>query len=224
MLLLGAVQRRAVLSAALAAALSSRPRAAEADMFSLSALPVNSRLREQLEASLRPPVRALPRRNMPLEFAVLLMRTSYQVADDMDFMAMNDFQKQFFVLRQAEWEGYKKELPNLMQGDLSDPAYFDFISFAQYATLTAGMRSAPQVFEELIDANGTSVVVTRPLDLADNTLLPQVYAERVGTALLSKLCEKYAAIAPRAPSPSETLTSARILEEVKNIAGERCGI
>jgi hypothetical protein len=33
------------------------------------------------------------------------------------------------------------------QGDLSDPLYFDFISFAQFATLSEEMLRGRQVFE-----------------------------------------------------------------------------
>lgn len=82
-----------------------------------------------------------------------------QVADDLDFVAMNKFQKDFFLLRQSEWDRYRKDLPNLQQGDLSDPAYFDFISFCQHATLAAEMSQGSQVFEELVNAEGTSQVL-----------------------------------------------------------------
>ena len=63
------------------------------------------------------------------------MRTSYKVADELDFVPMNEFQKDFFLLRQTEWDPYRKQLPKVTQGDLADPNYFDFISFAQYATI-----------------------------------------------------------------------------------------
>ena len=35
-----------------------------------------------LEEKLRPKVKALPRQRMDIDFAILLMRTSYQIADD----------------------------------------------------------------------------------------------------------------------------------------------
>lgn len=37
---------------------------------------------------------------------VLLLGT--QVCDELDFVAMDDFQKQFFLLRQDEWMNYKE--------------------------------------------------------------------------------------------------------------------
>ena len=33
------------------------------------------------------------------------------------------------------------------QGELADPLYFDFIAFAQYATICAAFAAAPQVFQ-----------------------------------------------------------------------------
>jgi hypothetical protein len=33
------------------------------------------------------------------------------------------------------------------QGELADPLYFDFIAFAQYATICAAFPEAPQVFQ-----------------------------------------------------------------------------
>ena len=56
-------------------------------------IPSNSRFRESLELSLRPKVRALPRRKIELDFAVMLMRTGYAVTDDLDFVPMDQFQK-----------------------------------------------------------------------------------------------------------------------------------
>lgn len=81
-----------------------------------------------------------------------------QVTDELDFVAMNKFQKDFFLFRQLEWERYRESYPSVQQGDLSDPAYFDFISFCQHATVASEMRSGSQVFEELVDAEGTSQV------------------------------------------------------------------
>ena len=35
----------------------------------------------------------------------------------------------------------------MRQGELADPLYFDFIAFAQYATICAAFPGAPQVFQ-----------------------------------------------------------------------------
>lgn len=34
-----------------------------------------------------------------------------QVCDELDFVPMDDFQKQFFLLRQDEWLDYKQNFP-----------------------------------------------------------------------------------------------------------------
>jgi hypothetical protein len=97
-----AAGRRSVLTAALTAALSLTPMspspavAAFGDM--LTALPQANRDWQRvgfLEEKLRPKVRALPRRRMDIDFAILLMRTSYQVADELDFMPMDAFREQY---------------------------------------------------------------------------------------------------------------------------------
>lgn len=212
------LSRRALFAGALLAS-SALPRAALADLpIALSALPlpIDSRARVGVEAFLRPKPRMLPRRRMDLDFAVLLMRTSYAVADELDFTPMNDFQRDFFLFRQKEWDGYKGALSGTQQGDLADPNYFDFISFAQYATLTASMRQGRTLFEELQDANGTSVLVARDGKLpSDNRELPALHARIVGERVLAALCDKY----PRlAPTPTATPTAAALREGVQQIA------
>eukprot|EP00966_Prymnesium_polylepis_P255360 5899900-Prymnesium_polylepis.1 len=74
------VARRAVVgvsTALLAALTSGPPRCADGAGLPLyfAALPEGSRIRESVELSLRPKVRALPRRQIEVDFAVMLMRT-----------------------------------------------------------------------------------------------------------------------------------------------------
>lgn len=40
---------------------------------------------------------------------------------------------QFFLFRQKEWEDYRETYPMgfVRQGELTDPNYFDFISYSQ---------------------------------------------------------------------------------------------
>lgn len=145
---------------------------------------------------MRPKPRLLPRGKIDQDFAVLLMRTSYQVADELDFMPMDEFQKDFFLLRQREWDVYREQLP-VTQGDLTDASYFDFISFTQYATIAEGMRAGRMNFQELIDSNGTTVMVTRAPPLpSDNAALPALHSERVGQVILDWICERYQKTAP----------------------------
>lgn len=68
---------------------------------------------------------------MELTFAVQLMRLSYAVVDDLDFVPMDEFQRDFFLFRQDEWEDYRGYHPTVMQGDLADPLYLDFIRYEQ---------------------------------------------------------------------------------------------
>ena len=212
------VSRRAA-AALLGAAATLRPHVAEATQAATQAaqllsLPAGSRARALLESKLRPPIKSLPRRTMSMPFAVKLMRTSYQVADDMDFMPMDVFQKRFFSFRQEEWEPYHSSLPRVTQGELSDPGYFDFISFAQYATIAAGMRDAVQVFEERVDADGMVQVVSRPQDLADNAALPSAHATRVGDVLLDFIIEDHPEYVPR---PRRGLSEAELLIAVQRL-------
>ena len=48
------------------------------------------------------------------------------------------------------------------EGVLTEPAYFDFISFVQYATITKTMKEPKMIFNELIDANGVLLLATEP--------------------------------------------------------------
>ena len=70
---------------------------------------------------------------MELQFAVQLMRNSYNAMDTLDFTPTDVFQRLQFLFRQNEWELYKKDHEAIMQGDLASPAYFDFISWVQFA-------------------------------------------------------------------------------------------
>ena len=79
------------------------------------------------------------------------MRSSYNALDDIDVVGMDQFQRDFFLIRASEYETYKSNLgPGMVQqGDLTDPYYFDFISFVQYKTINREIKNNPLfVFEE----------------------------------------------------------------------------
>ena len=84
-----------------------------------------------------------PRRKLEQDFAVLLMRSSYAAADELDFVAMDVFQKDFFMFRTSEYSDYLDALQGapMMQGDLRDIKYLDFISFAQHDTISSEVRT-----------------------------------------------------------------------------------
>lgn len=126
------------------------------------------------EDTLPPPIR-FPRRPMNTRFAVLLMQSGYKAAEDLKFVPMDAFQIKFWKLRQQLWPTYVKALaPSVVrQGDLSDPAYFDFVSAVQYMTLSVEFPKGQQAFEEYCATCPTSYrSVQRDASLADNASLP----------------------------------------------------
>jgi hypothetical protein len=74
---------------------------------------------------------------------------------------MDEFQKDFFLFRQSEWQDYRAEHPTVLQGNLNDPLYFDFISFAQYVVLSNSFKNAKDEFIEKNGAEGVSSVIRR---------------------------------------------------------------
>jgi len=209
------VERRSVVAAGLFASMALPPAA-----WSLPPLPAGSaadRLSRMLQSAVGPvrvKPQTLPRAKLENDFAVLLMRSSYSIADQLDYYPMDKFQQDQFLFRQDEWELYREALPGVQQGLLTEPAYFDFISFVQYATISKTMREPKMLFNELIDANGTSVVVTRPAELADDALLPVRLSERMGEAVLAWIDDRYSKIRPKVPS---VLTAAAVREGVQAI-------
>eukprot|EP00271_Cylindrocystis_brebissonii_P006415 TRINITY_DN19207_c0_g1_i1.p1 TRINITY_DN19207_c0_g1~~TRINITY_DN19207_c0_g1_i1.p1 ORF type:complete len:358 (+),score=30.69 TRINITY_DN19207_c0_g1_i1:262-1335(+) len=134
-----------------------------------------------------------PRKPLDLRLAVLLMRSSYEACDDLDFVPMDRFQGNFWKLRQREVEPYVQQYSPLKMrtGDLTDPLYFDFISFAQYATIANSMRVGEQVFEERLGVDGGVRVVRRDEQLRDNASLPKAFKTRVGDRVYEGLREGF---------------------------------
>eukprot|EP01038_Epipyxis_sp_PR26KG_P005762 gene5762-7953_t len=129
-----------------------------------------------------------------LQFAVQLMRQSYNATDELDCVAMDEFQKDFFLFRQNEWEDYRSKFKNMLQGDLADPAYFDFISFCQYAVISNKIRNGKSNFIEKFDANGNTRVVRRSPAENDQESLANIHESIVGEKLLQFILDKYPAI------------------------------
>mmetsp|Transcript_17541 Transcript_17541/g.37924 ORF Transcript_17541/g.37924 Transcript_17541/m.37924 type:complete len:408 (+) Transcript_17541:18-1241(+) len=162
----------------------------------------------RVERSLRPKPAKVLRPRMNLDFAVLLMRSSYNAVDELDVVAMDQFQRDFFLIRQAEYKPYADSLGAgaMVQGDLADPNYFDFISFAQYATIAREMADPATLFEEQqpveVRDGGPQrfekVVVKRDPSLLNGDLARR-HAELVGDAILDKLIEKFGETAAALP-------------------------
>lgn len=160
------------------------------------------------ERAFRPKPARVLRPRMNLDFAVLLMRSSYNAVDEIDIVAMDQFQKDFFLIRQAEYKYYADSLGAgaMQQGDLADPNYFDFISFAQYATISREIISPPVVFEEQQpvevpegEPQQFKQVVVRRDAAVRNSDLPRIHTEIVGSTILDKLIEKFGDTASAIP-------------------------
>lgn len=147
---------------------------------------------------LRPKPPKVLRSKLKLDFAVLLMRSSYNALDELDCVPMDQFQRDFFLLRQAEYQPYVNALgPGVVQqGDLVDPNYFDFISFAQYAAINREIKDPYSVFEEQQPVTVgedepqrfDTVVVKRTVEAER---LVERHGELVGAAVIDKFEEVF---------------------------------
>ena len=193
--------------------ISSVSASAGLSQSALAAPPLTAEEADNFQARLERGLRAKPakvlRQRMNIDFAVLLMRSSYNAVDQLDIVAMDQFQKDFFLIRQAEYKYYSDSLGAgvMQQGDLADPNYFDFISFAQYATLAREIVNPPYVFEEQQPVEvgedqpqKFDAVVVRRDPTIKNSDLPRIHTEIVGNAILDKLCEKFGATASAIPT------------------------
>ncbi|GMI44593.1 hypothetical protein TrCOL_g6454 [Triparma columacea] len=134
------------------------------------------------------------------------MRTSYAVLDEMDVVAMDQFQRDFFLFRSTYYEDYVNSLggPGVVkQGDLTDPNYFDYVSFAQYRTINYELDKPASIFKEQQpilpedqDFNSSSpttqfrdVLVRRPE--GDVKALPLIHSQRTGDAVLANIMDTF---------------------------------
>lgn len=144
---------------------------------------IKDSLYRYIELKSRPPYIGIPRNRLALQFAVQMMRSSYNTVDDLDFTPMDMFQKVFFLFRQSEWEDYKRYHTTVLQGDLSDPLYFDFISFCQYAVISDKIKNGQYEFFERVGADGELQRVTRNNSIL-NENLAKAHSDLVGDKLL----------------------------------------
>lgn len=174
------------------------------------------------------------RRKLSLDFAVLLMRSSYNALDEMDCVAMDQFQRDFFLIRVSEYETYTQNLGAGMvtQGDLTDPYYFDFISFAQYKTINREVtQDPPYVFEEQqvppegsseprMTPNGNArfvpVIVQRDPKLTNKMLIP-THQAKVGATILNKLEENFRDTDSKIPDVGYQPDSVKLLSGIRQI-------
>jgi hypothetical protein len=167
-----------------------------------------------IKRKLRPKPPKVLRRKLSQDFAVLLMRSSYNALDELDCVAMDQFQRDFFLIRSSDYQDYTRSLGDGMvqQGDLTDPYYFDFISFVQYRTINRELtQDPPFVFQEMQPAEQqqdnesdggktkfVSVIVRRDPRLTNNMLVP-VHSAKVGSAILDRLEDIFGSTDSRIP-------------------------
>lgn len=156
-----------------------------------------------------------PRKNLNRKFAVLLMRSAYDAADDLDFVAMDNFQVRFWKLRQSEVEPYTLQYSPLKvkYGDLTDPLYFDFISFAQFATISNEMKTGEVVFQEKNGADGELKTVRRDASIMQNSLLPLAFARKAGNHIYQRLLEGFEGENFNVPRPCPPTSDSKCLLE-----------
>jgi hypothetical protein len=130
-----------------------------------------------------------PRKPLEGAFAVLLLRSAYEAIDDVDMLPMDEFQATSWKFRASEWEPYKYlyEPLRIEQGKITDPLYFDFVTFVQMACASRAIPKAAKVFEERTGAEGLVTVVRRDPALMDNANLPEAIAERCGKKIYERL-------------------------------------
>lgn len=158
----------------------------------------------------------LARPTLDQEFAVLLMRAGYNVVDDLNFVAMDEFQARFFDIRSREWEKFIQTNLGMRQGIITDPRYFDFISYAQMLTIQSFIREPRTLFEEKFgdeDGNWGKRIVRRDLDLLET---PQdiLYAWRrgVGDRIYKKMLNT-----ARCPQPIESADAEALTRGISDI-------
>merc|ERR1712146_476305 len=82
-----------------------------------------------------------------------------------------------------------------MIGDLSDPQYFDFISFVQYAVINDQINLNRKVFEEAQGVFGDegdfeNKLIVRDPKMGDKDTIIKAHGERVGDMILEHLVEE----------------------------------
>ena len=89
----------------------------------------------RVERARRPKPAKVLRPRLNLDFAVLLMRSSYGAVDDIDIVSMTQFQQDFFLIRQAEYKPYADALGAgaMTQVNTNDNLVHFFILFISYA-------------------------------------------------------------------------------------------
>jgi len=120
----------------------------------------------------------------------------------------DEFQVKFWKLRQNEYSPYTVQYSPVIirPGQLTDPLYFDFINYIQYALLAKEMPKGRMVFEEFCEIEeecpGTRKrVVKRDQRLSDNSLLPAAMEAGIGDKIYFNLANGFEGLEFGAPKP-----------------------
>lgn len=153
----------------------------------------------------RPPSKdKVPRQNLALDFAVMLTRSSYIEAAQLEIIPVNQLERDLYLVRTAEYQPYVKAAAAsnsgstvVRQGDLTDPYYFDFMSGVQYMTINRAMHDPEKDYDQLepiMNDDGTQSTnfnkVSIHRALPDEMLIP-TYDARVGSTILSYMKDTY---------------------------------
>ena len=180
----------------------------------------------RFERSMRKKPPKVLRNKLNQDFAVLLMRSSYNALDELDCVAMDQFQRDFFLIRSAEYLPYINTLGpgSVKQGELQDPYYFDFISFAQYATIDREMTDPPIVFQEqqpveVGEGELQKFVPNVVRRTVDTKLLPIKHSEAVGNKILNRLNDIFSGTEAAIPTmkPGSKPDSELVLKALKQL-------
>ena len=152
----------------------------------------------------------------------MLMRSCYEAVDDLDFVPMDRYQIQFWKRRAAEQEAYLALFRGRPQqvsiGQLSEPQYFDFVSWTQMLATASAMAKGLVEFEELDpEAPGRAVLVRRPAGLEDNASLPLAFRERAGELLLDKMRGGFEGLECDVPEVGRGDPPERVLEKCRRL-------
>lgn len=204
-------KRRVVCSA-----LSTLPRSQILRLIAISLSFTHGRSAQALQLYLPPPPAPVPfpRKSLDQVFAVLLLRSGYEAVDQLNFIPMDEFQKLFWKLRQSYYEGYKLQYDPIpiVQGDLTDAKYFDFIAFAQTATVAQETPKGKQIFKEYCEdcPDGTKIVRRAP-ELADNNTLNEKWLELTGDNIYQGIFHGFRGVDFGGPSPCAANASFELL-------------
>ncbi|KAK9839251.1 hypothetical protein WJX81_004341 [Elliptochloris bilobata] len=145
-----------------------------------------------------------PRKTLDQRFAVLLLNSMYEAVDSLDFIPMDEFQVRFWKLRQSEYEAYTLQCSPavIQQGDLTNPAYFDFISFAQLGTVSAALDRPRSIFQEFCEECDHQLrTVVRSADTGGDAALPTRLQREAGDRIYSGLLQGFRGEQFGAPPP-----------------------